>query len=98
VEEPIHVAFELEHAAVVGANALEYAVAVQQPVIEYADRRVGGGPESAGHVHQLAHTGSLLCGYNGLVSCPTQPRCLPNIDGTLAMKKSQSSLGLIHAL
>ena len=52
VEQAIDVAFELEDAAVVGADALEHAVAVQQAVIEDADRRVGGGPERAAHIHE----------------------------------------------
>ena len=41
VEQPVDVAFELEDAAVVGADALEDAVAVEQAVVEDADRRLG---------------------------------------------------------
>ena len=45
VEQAIDVAFELEDAAVVGADALEDAVAVEQAVVEDADRRL---PRPAG--------------------------------------------------
>ena len=44
VEQPVDVTFELEDAAVVGADALEDAVAVQQAVVEDADRGFGGRP------------------------------------------------------
>ena len=40
VEQPLDVAFELEDAAVVGADAFEHAVAVEQAVVEDADRGV----------------------------------------------------------
>ena len=35
IEQPVNVLLQLEHPAVVGANALEDAVAVQQPVVEH---------------------------------------------------------------
>ena len=52
IEQAIDVAFELEDAAVVGADALEHAVAVEQAVVEDADRRFGGGPERPAHVNE----------------------------------------------
>ena len=52
IEQPIDVAFELEHAAVVGADALEHAVAVQQAVIEDADGRFGGRAPRAADVDE----------------------------------------------
>ena len=52
VEQAIDVAFELEDAAVVGADALEDAVAVEQAVVEDADRGFGGRPERAADVDE----------------------------------------------
>ena len=52
IEQPIDVPFELEDAAVVGADALEDAVAVEQAVIEDADRRVRGGAPRAADVDE----------------------------------------------
>src|SRR5204863_9296355 len=50
VEQALDVAFELEDAAVVGADALEDAGAVEQAVVEDADGGVGRGPEGAADV------------------------------------------------
>src|SRR5262245_21543257 len=52
VEEPLDVAFELEYAPVVGADALEDAVAVEKAVVEDADAGLGRGAERAVRVDQ----------------------------------------------
>jgi hypothetical protein len=46
------VTFELEDAPVVGADALEHAVAVEQAVIEDADRGLGRRSKRAAHIDE----------------------------------------------
>ncbi len=72
-EEPLDVAFEPEHAAVVGADALEDAVAVQEAVIEHADARLFGVAKLPVHPDQTVHTNLPSAArpaerYNGLQS------------------------------
>ena len=61
-------AFELEDAAVVGADALEHAVAVEEAVVEDADRRFGGGPEGPAHVHEAVARVKAWRGLGGRTS------------------------------
>ena len=52
IEQAIHVAFELEVSTVGGAESLEHADAVEQGVVEDADRRIGGRRERAANVDE----------------------------------------------
>ena len=95
-------AFELEDAAVVGADALEHAVAVEQAVVEDADRRFGGRPERAAHIHEAVArvkawraSGAGPRATLGLVSIRHSELIMPK---RALRQTSQSVNGLFRAL
>src|SRR5438132_8305593 len=61
VEEPIHVALEFEHAAVVRPNPFEDPVSVQEAVVEDADLRLGLREEFAVNVDTQIHRAAPDC-------------------------------------
>jgi acetate kinase len=60
LEQSVDVAIQLEHPAVVGANAFKDTVAVQQAVIEHIDRCVLVPAKVPAHINRPRHF-CLLC-------------------------------------
>src|SRR5262249_7203980 len=95
MHEPLDVARELEHAAVVGANALEHAVAVEQAVVEDVHRGFGGGPEGAVEIdHSIQSNWSRLDWFWRV--CGRCHGC-HNAQGA-PMEKNQSVNGFFRAI